>query len=120
ECGAALRARDYTIVWEEHVLYFTPRTFRALFETAGFATLGFHSYPYDFEDSLVLIAEATNRHKKSMRSNAVAREINGFATFTADFAKIKRAIRSILMSLADGAPAFIYGAGHLAASFVNY
>jgi hypothetical protein len=53
-CG--LEGRDYRMIWEEHVFYFTPATLRACLARAGFEVASLHSFPQGAEHSLVAIA----------------------------------------------------------------
>ena len=54
----ALERLDYTTVWEEHVIYFTPCTLCGCLEAAGFEVVSLTTYPYTLENSLVVIARS--------------------------------------------------------------
>ena len=55
DCTPALETRDYTTLWEEHTLYFTPATFRDCLVRNGFSVVYFELYPYTHENSLVAL-----------------------------------------------------------------
>ena len=64
----ALDRLDYTTVWEEHVLYFTPATLRGCLERAGFEVVSLESYPYTLENSLVAIVRAGRVNVRRVRT----------------------------------------------------
>ncbi len=47
--------REYAALWEEHILYFTPRTFRQSLEFSGFEIIEWEEFPYPMENSLVAV-----------------------------------------------------------------
>src|SRR5579885_22436 len=46
DCARALDGLDYTTLWEEHVLYLTPDTFRQALACCGLSVSHFELYPY--------------------------------------------------------------------------
>jgi C-methyltransferase-like protein/methyltransferase family protein len=109
----ALVRLDYTTVWEEHVVYFTPATLRECLNRSGLEVVSLESYPYSLENSLVAIgrvsrtgAEEPPRETEHARARRFIRE------FPAKRERTRKRIR------ASGRVAML-GAGHLAGAFIN-
>ena len=110
----ALDRLDYTTVWEEHTLYFTPTTLRACVGFGSFEVLGVETYPYTVENSLVVIARSGQP-----ASRAVPNDVAGMARvdrFVSEFQYIRERTRKRLRGRGRVA---MLGAGHLTGAFVN-
>ncbi len=118
DCTRSLDLADFTMVWEEHSLYFTPRTLRAAVERAGFSICALDIYPYPFENSLVLIARKAASPTASVR--AEAEELDRFGAYVAAFEPAGEMLRERLTAYRQSGPVAIFGAGHLACAFVNF
>jgi len=109
----ALERLDYTTVWEEHVLYFTPATLRGCLQRAGFEVMSLESYPYSLENSLVAIVRmGRTKAEELLRETELARARRFIRGFPATRERTLRRIR------ASGRVAML-GAGHLAGAFIN-
>lgn len=120
DCRKVLEGHDHCFIWEEHISYFTPETLRGFLEGCGLADLEIKSYPYPMEDSLIAIV----RNVRAPTQDApigVASEIarlRGFAySFSSRGLNIKRHLQALQ---AQGKKVFLFGAGHLAAKFINF
>jgi hypothetical protein len=109
----ALDRLDYTTVWEEHVLYFTPATLRACVERAGFEVVSLESYPYTLENSLVAIVRAGPATSGGAKMTG---EIDRASRFIQKFPTVRDRIRHRIR--AAGRVAML-GAGHLSGAFIN-
>jgi cupin fold WbuC family metalloprotein len=117
-----LDAHDYSFVWEEHTIYFTPYSLAALLSRAGLDVLEMIEYPYVYEDSLVAIARI--RHS-AIQPDPITRipadEWARAAAFGRAFDRTRLGLRNQLARLkADGMRIAVFGAGHLAAKFINF
>ena len=112
-----INACDYTFVWEEHITYFTSATLRGLVARAGFDLADIVLYPFPLEDSLVAIlkvAPATSTPAAEQPDLAPARN------FARSFTSHRGRYQAYFGGLhAQGKRMAIFGAGHLAAKFVN-
>jgi hypothetical protein len=52
DCTTSLENYDYTMTWEEHIIYLTPYTFKNLLRYYGFNIIFYHEYPYPHENLL--------------------------------------------------------------------
>ncbi len=110
----ALDRLDYTTVWEEHTLYFTPTTLRACVGMGSFEVLGVESYPYTLENSLVVIARSGTAPKRPAPN-----DVAGMARadrFVSEFQRIRERTRRQLRGRGRVA---LLGAGHLTGAFLN-
>jgi hypothetical protein len=110
----ALDRLDYTTVWEEHVVYFTPFTLRRSLSAAGFEVVTLHAYPYTLENSLVVIARPGG---VAVDSPPVPREeLARAARFVREFPRVRERFQQQLRHRGRIA---MLGAGHLTGAFVN-
>jgi hypothetical protein len=120
DCENALKSGDCTTIWEEHIYYFTPSTFRHLLTALGFEIDYFHSYPYALENSITAIVR-----KGDGKSVPPADDFNlpavheMAANFANQLEQRKSRIRGSLATLAKGKRMAIFGAGHLTVAFIS-
>lgn len=124
DCTANLRRQDYTMLWEEHVTYFTPETLPQILVAPGLTSIGLDIHPFPFEDVLVLTA--VNRHgaadgTHTVPTEAVARNVALTRQYAEAFGLWTERYRQWCERLTrDGRKLALYGAGHLSAAFVNF
>jgi len=121
DCTKFVRACDYSFIWEEHITYFSPHTLSAFMRSAGLAMEEPILYPYPLEDSLVGVvrngAPARNRpDSREYLRGALADGRNFADRFSVLGARLQAGFRS---RQERGKRMAIFGAGHLAAKFVN-
>jgi hypothetical protein len=120
DCSRAIERCDYTTLWEEHVVYFSPPTLRRCLEEAGFSITGFVAYPYAFEDSLVCVAQvrkgAVPAHKED-----VGKALADAQHFARMFKGYGVRVRSFLEEYRrKNGKVAMFGAGHLACVYINF
>lgn len=121
DSSANLRACDYTMIWEEHSLYFTPATFRHALSSFGFEMVEELSFPFAYEDSLVQIARRSAAPQTNVLAPADAKAMPLTAHYRKQFTGKSERVRALLSPIraARGGLA-LFGAGHLSCAFVNY
>jgi len=121
DCGRAMDVCDYTTIWEEHALYFTPQTFHHALEAGGFDVVRAENYPYPFENSLVAITRPGGGDGAARPPRAaVDEERRRGAAFGRSFPDYREKVRSFV----DGhrrarGPIALFGAGHLACTWTS-
>lgn len=113
-----LEAADHCFLWEEHVSYFTPSTLRTFLSVAGFPGCELISYPYALEDSMVALIQNTARPPAApeIESN----DLDHCRNFGELFPIRRREWQQAFDRLrGSGKRTALFGAGHLAAKFVN-
>lgn len=112
-----INACDYTFVWEEHITYFTPATLRGLVERAGFNVVDIVLYPFPLEDSLIAILRVA---PVKTAAAAAQPDLAPARNFARAFPERRDRTRAYFGGLhKQGKRAAVFGAGHLAAKFVN-
>ncbi|MCH9671370.1 MAG: class I SAM-dependent methyltransferase [Gammaproteobacteria bacterium] len=124
DCTANLERRDYTMIWEEHVAYFTLETLPQVLAPVGLHSLGVDIHPYPFEDVLVLFAQKPTVAKASSEGvprGAVARNVDLATVYAQAFdGWTTRAKDMCAEATADGRQLAAYGAGHLTCAFLQF
>lgn len=116
DCSRSFTNQDFTTLWEEHRLYFTPDSFRRFFEVSGFTVVKFLSYPYAFENSLVAIVKTNGAPQR----NGLHSQEKMMHAYAAAYFRVRGRIRSFLDEFTNRqGPIALFGAGHLACTYVN-
>ncbi|MFH1673080.1 MAG: class I SAM-dependent methyltransferase [Pseudomonadota bacterium] len=125
-CDNQIEKFDYSMIWEEHISYFTPATFRKFFDLSGLTLVHFERIHYQLEDALIGIATINNAivpHKKTCPPNAFSVSKNEFqlakkygSFYDPYLLKLKRYLSNITKNVGKIA---IFGAGHMATTFIN-
>lgn len=119
DCRKFIGACDYSFVWEEHICYYSPNTLTMLLRASGFRDAKAIAFPHALEDSLVAIGEPCGQDPL-VAASAVAPELVAAQRFAAAFDATRLRLRSHFESLRKrGKRIAIFGAGHLAAKFLN-
>jgi len=117
DCTQAIDNFDYTTLWEEHTLYFTPNTFQSGLAFAGFPLINIISYPYPFENSLVGVVQLnSNNGFVNQATNNLESELDRAKRF-ADTLPEKRFQLKNYFTNHSGNIA-LFGAGHLACTYI--
>jgi len=112
-------ACDYSFVWEEHIAYFSPATLRAFFAQAGLDIVDTLIYPYALEDSIVMVVRADRGGAVYAREKPNEELARG-RRYAKQFPEVRERYRTVLARHnAAGRRVALFGAGHLAAKFLN-
>ncbi len=120
DCRKVLEGHDHCFLWEEHISYFTPDTLRTFLLANGYAETDMKIYPYPMEDSLVAIVR--NVRSSPIGTGAhVDSELARLGGFAGSLHARGRDIKAYLEELQTaGKHVALFGAGHLAAKFINF
>ncbi|MEY3775468.1 MAG: hypothetical protein RLZZ129_2248 [Verrucomicrobiota bacterium] len=123
ECPDSQQAflqRDYTVLWEEHLWYFTPELFSRFFTHFGQRLEQLRIYPYAVENSLVaLVSPHAPEDVSRLPSPATIRtEHARMLRYAGDFPRQKVAWQEWIRVTAGRVAAF--GAGHSMCAFINF
>ncbi|HZX48801.1 MAG TPA: class I SAM-dependent methyltransferase [Nitrospirota bacterium] len=121
DCAQSLEKLDYSMPWEEHILYFTLETFQNGMHLDGLTLVHFECYPYPLENSLVGIL----RFQEGVRSSSLSegtleREKKRFRAYSEGLPRNRIRYKEFLSNYRQhqGKIALL-GAGHLACTFIN-
>lgn len=123
DCAKFVKACDYSFIWEEHISYFCAATFARFIGEAGLALRETVVHPYPLEDSLLGIVR-NEAAGPAARGTTPKDELKQLLAEGDVFARRFPELRTKMQSLFGGwqragKRAAIFGAGHLAAKFVN-
>src|SRR3990167_2281493 len=113
---------DYSTLWEEHIIYFTPYTFETCLKRGGFMFHSIDSYAYDAQDYLIAIVKPSHQ----MESNVIHDDQD--ALFSAQqlmmhyaerYSQQKNWFKNVLSQYQKQGKIALLGAGHLGCHFVN-
>jgi hypothetical protein len=123
DCTANFRRQDYSMIWEEHAIYFTPETLPQVLAAAGCIPVGQDIHPFPFEDVIMLYARkvgeatvpSTVAPEAIRRNNELCRQFAGaFDGWTERYHRVCKDLTK------DGRRLAAYGAGHLTCAFLNF
>lgn len=122
DCGPALQRADYTMPWEEHVLYFTADLLRQAVACWGLSPVSYKLYPYSHENSLVAIVRATATAQPSAPDSSIAEGARAVGEkYASFFPAYRRKANGVLAEFrrTRGRIA-VFGAGHLSCAWINF
>jgi hypothetical protein len=122
DCSTLLESHDYSMPWEEHVLYFTPFTFAQTLTATGLSVVEHLVYPYPLENSLVAIARAQSPASSPALAvpGDVTTELARARQYAAAFSGQLEALRALLTGHRKSCGEIaLLGAGHSACMFIN-
>jgi len=122
DCTKFVGACDYSFVWEEHITYFSRETLAALIARAGLTLCEILTHSYRYEDALIAIVwnKPSNGAKRN-ESQDILRLLRAGEVFSQRHAEVRTQIQRRLRAWRrDGKRIAIFGAGHLAAKFINF
>jgi hypothetical protein len=119
DCTKQLKFKDYSMVWEEHILYFVPETLKASFNCTNFELVQYRKYPYITEDSQIAIVRK-DQNKGRGATKPIAKIFSMTEVYSGDYEENRKKIYSYIKNYSSkiGKIAF-YGAGHLSVMLVN-
>lgn len=116
-----VNACDYSFLWEEHISYFTPKTLEDFVRRRGFCTIDTLISPYPLEDSLAIFVQQATDFFVNVKRAIPSQDIAAGRIFARQFVPACMRYRRHLESLQEaGKRIAIFGAGHLAANFLNF
>jgi hypothetical protein len=122
DCSTLLESCDYSMPWEEHVLYFTPFTFARTLAEEGLSAVEHLLYPYPLENSLVCIARKHDSLSADNKtpSGDVQTELRRARSYGTAFHAQRDALQSWIKEYRKAhGPVAMLGAGHSASMFIN-
>jgi len=120
DCLSMLELNDYTMIWEEHLFYFTHQTFLDSLKSVGLhpeLSYQFTTNQEDISVALVCLSDSTT----PSRSSIILQKILDLGlSYSDNFPRQKNRVHDLLDSFKRRGNIGIVGAGHLTVAFVNY
>jgi len=121
DCSLQLRTYDYTMPWEEHMIYFVPDTLKNSFNYTPFKLLHYKKYPYPVENALVTIVRRTNDDSDQIDSNiSVSKQLSAGQRYAQNFSMTKTIVQQYIRTYQVNTGSIsVFGAGHLSSMYIN-
>jgi hypothetical protein len=121
DCQRSMDYYDYTTIWEEHILYFTPETFKAVFAYGGFSLVDFIKEEYPLENSYIGIARINDGVEvKPLDASVLKYEIARATNFANHLNVKSKEMKEYLIDYkSQHGKIAIFGAAHMSCAFVN-
>jgi hypothetical protein len=122
DCERALVAGDCTMIWEEHVYYFTRFTIKQLLERSGFNFIHYESVPYPLENSIIAIVQNAQESTAPFEPDydALAKELSRARRYSEVLSRRRLTVRHKLETMRrEYGPIALFGAGHLSVAFLS-
>ena len=114
DCQRGFIEKDYSIVFEEHTLYFTKTSLCNLLESAGYEVQWCFEYMYPVENSLSVLVK-----KRQIRGKNFFCDRDTFQDFVESFPTTKRNTQKFFNKIAQRQKICLFGAGHHGCTFIN-
>lgn len=121
DCKCAMEHWDYTTVWEEHAIYFTPETFKQCFSCGRFRLIDFIEEEYSLENSYIGIAlKDTSMQPALLPPDILKEELKRGRCFKDGYEGECKDIKNYLMDFKrNRGKIAIFGAAHMSSAFIN-
>ena len=120
DCAPALERGDYTMLWEEHVLYFTEALLRQAIACWRLSPISVLLYPYSHENSLVAVLRSTDATFPFMVPRTTDDVLAVGEGYAARFPAYRQAARDRLRAFRrEVGDIALFGAGHLSCTWLN-
>ena len=116
DCEQSLLRRDYVMMWEEHIFYFTKKSFLNLLDKAGFKIEYFERYKYSYESILIAIVSIKNSPVKHSIDLSKPKVFFNNKNLVKDRLAIKKKIKKYKKKNYN---ICMFGTGHSALTFIN-
>ena len=124
DCNKEMDNYDYTMPWEEHILYFVPETLKTFFDYTNYDLVKSKLYSYKTEDIQIAIVKKNEGYKEkntnSISEDKMTEVFKKFQNYASKFSQYKDIINSYLKeySVKIGKIA-IFGAGHRTVMYIK-
>lgn len=121
DCTKMLDTLDYTMLWEEHILYLTPATFKGCLGFGPFSIYLFKSFPYPVENAMVgIVKPQVENIQVFPLENTINREKRLAKVYLQGFEQQKKNINICLSDYRrNHGEIAVFGAGHLSSVYIN-
>lgn len=118
DCSKIFSTCEYSAIWEEHCMYFTPYTFKQILGRANFSIYTMKHYPYVMENCMVAITQPCSKSSIDS-SESPANEIKQLTKFAKLYPLKRSQYVAALKNLQSQGKLSLLGAGHIACHFIN-
>jgi hypothetical protein len=114
-------ASNYPFIWEEHISYFTESSARRLAQEVNAQVVWLGRYAYPYEDSLNVVLQFSTDSAGVSNVSSRALVPKQTSSFFDQFSEVQKQWQTKLQDIRNkGDKVAVFGAGHLAAKFINF
>lgn len=118
DISLALELRDYSTIWEQRTVFFTPATLERSLAMLGFQWIKALNYEYPLENALVAISRVESSPSGSILCDDA--ELRRGELYGQDYPIWCDRLRRYLSGFTEkGRAVAMFGAGHMACNFIN-
>ena len=116
------RADNHAFIWEEHISYFTEETLQKLARSVGAKLAWFKRCSYAYEDSLLAAFQFHHNDNSFATDDGFINDVDSqLKKFSEKLEAARLQWKQVLLSYREkGEMVAVFGAGHLAAKFINF
>ena len=118
DCSKAFLNLDYTVIFEEHNVYFTEHSLKNALIRSGFRLVTSLRVSDTAEDSITVLAQKADGYQFKQNSINYGVDRDMFTNFCAKYPTKLDVFRRILSDLSQEKTIILYGSGHHAACFI--
>ena len=118
DCSKAFLNLDYTVIFEEHNVYFTEHSLKNALIRSGFRLVTSLRFSDTAEDSITVLAQKVSDSQFKQNSINYDLDRDLFTNFCAKYPSRVDAFRRTLSDLSQAKTIILYGSGHHAACFM--
>jgi predicted SAM-dependent methyltransferase len=121
DCEKLIKKFDYTMIWEEHIYYYTQKTFLYSLRSNGFRIIKFLKFKQNYEDILCAVA-VRDKYKLSQNLSSPLsnkKEILLAKKYAFRFNFFKKYFKKKIVKISQTGDIAVYGASHMFNIFFN-
>jgi hypothetical protein len=120
DCTKQLKFNDYSMPWEEHILYFIPETLKSSFGYTSYDLVKYLHYPYKTEDAQVVIVQKPQVIKLNKNIQITSDKFISANEYADNYKNHKHIVYSYLKEYVSKVGKIVfYGAGHLSVMLIK-
>jgi hypothetical protein len=122
DCSNLINNLDYTMIWEEHLYYYTPFTFKQSLRRHGFEICDMEVIPTPYENSLVaFVRMQTSKHVENGTEKSELKEaLQRGESYAKEYIPKSKMMLNILSKENRKRKIMLFGAGHISSAFINH
>ena len=121
DCRKLLRSKDITMVWEEHLYYYTSNTIVSSLNQNGFRVISKETISYPTENSILLCIKPYIKKKRQIKNIKVKKEISLGLNYGRQFQKNKKYLHKLFSEIIYKKKEIVFfGGGHLSLAFIAF
>ncbi len=121
DCSKQLFSKDYTMIWEEHLFYYTYETIEPALSQFDFEVVYKKKVDYPNEPSLILCVKINEKISKKISIGHREKQLALGEAYKNQFSFNKKLLHKLLhKERRKGFKIGIFGAGHLSVAFISF